>query len=183
MSVVRAFISVDVPKNILREIVKIQENLPEFDGKFTETENLHLTLKFLGEIEEKTLDIVKENLRKVDFKAFETKINHFGFFDNRKSRQYSRKIVIWLHLTNCEGLQKAVDEALSGIFEREKRFMSHLTIARVKNIKNKRRFLEELEKIRVPSGLSFKVKSFNLKKSKLMPEGPVYDTIEEYFLT
>ena len=42
------------------EMRKIQEALPEFEGKKTETENLHLTLKFLGEIDETTLEKTKE---------------------------------------------------------------------------------------------------------------------------
>ncbi len=44
----RCFISIDLPEKIIQEIKKIQEELPEFIGKKTETENLHLTLKFLG---------------------------------------------------------------------------------------------------------------------------------------
>ena len=60
--------------------------------------------------------------------------------------------------------------------------MSHLTIARVKKIKNRKSFLEGLKKIKIPPRLNFSVKSFKLKKSELKPEGPVYETIEEYFL-
>ena len=46
----RTFIAVDIPENVKEEIIKIQDKLPEFVGKLTELENLHLTLKFLGEI-------------------------------------------------------------------------------------------------------------------------------------
>ena len=45
---VRAFIGIDIPNGIKKEIIKQQNSLPEFFGKKTEPENLHLTLKFLG---------------------------------------------------------------------------------------------------------------------------------------
>lgn len=176
MNKVRAFISVDIPKNILEGITKIQKMLPEFNGKFTETENLHLTLKFLGDIDEEILLEIERRLREINFKSFETRISEIGVF----SPEYVK--IVWVKLDNCENLQKAVDEKLSDIFEKEKRFMGHLTIARVKNIKNRKIFLEGLKKIKIPSRLNFSVKSFKLKKSELTPEGPVYETIEEYFL-
>jgi len=176
MNKVRAFISVDVPKNIQEGIKKIQEILPEFNGKFTEIENLHLTLKFLGDIDGETLLEIKRRLREINFKSFDTRISEIGIF----SPEYVK--IVWVKLDNCENLQEAVDEKLSDIFEKEKRFMSHLTIARVKKIKNRTSFLEGLEKIKIPSRLNFSVKSFKLKKSELMSEGPVYETLEEYFL-
>ena len=174
MSKVRAFISVDIPKNIQEEIRKIQEILPRFNGKFTETENLHLTLKFLGDIDGEILLEVKRRLKEINFKSFETRISGIGVF----SPEYVK--IVWVKLDNCEKLQNAVDEKLSDIFEREKRFMSHLTIARVKNIKNKKSFLEELGKIKIPLMLRFRVKNFKLKKSILTPEGPVHENLEIY---
>jgi 2'-5' RNA ligase len=176
MNKVRAFISVDIPKNIQKGITKIQEMLPGFNGKFTETENLHLTLKFLGDVDGETLLETERRLKEINFKSFDTRISEIGVF----SPEYVK--IVWVKLDNCENLQKAVDEKLSGIFEKEKRFMSHLTIARIKKIKNREDFLEKLEKIKIPLRLNFSVKSFQLKKSELTPEGPVYETLEEYFL-
>ena len=176
MNKVRAFISVDIPENMQREIVKIQESLPDFRGKFTETENLHLTLKFLGDIDEKTLSEVKKRLKEIDVHAFETKISEIGVF----SPEYLR--IVWLKLDGCDKLQNAIDDSLSGIFEKEARFMSHLTIVRIKKIKGKERFLNQIKKIKIPDSLKFRIDSFRLKKSTLTPKGPVYDTIEEYFL-
>lgn len=82
-------------------------------------------------------------------------------------------------MTNCIELQKAVDEKLFDLFEKEKRFMSHLTIARVKSIKAKREFLEELEKISFPK-MRFMIEKFKLKKSTLSRKGPVYEDLEIY---
>ena len=52
-------------EEIKKEIKKIQDLLPEFSGKKTELQNLHLTLKFLGEIKEKDVEGIKEKLREI----------------------------------------------------------------------------------------------------------------------
>ena len=171
----RAFISVDMPEEVKKEIGRIQDKLPKFLGKKTELENLHLTLKFLGEINEEQVEGLKEKLREIQSKKFEAEIDSIGVFSERFVR------IIWLHLNNCNGLQKEVDEKLSSLFEKEKRFMSHLTIARVKKIKNKYEFLKELKELKVPK-IKFKVESFKLKKSILTEHGPIYETLEKYNL-
>lgn len=171
----RCFVSINIPRKVAQDIKKIQEKLPEFQGKKTELENLHLTLKFLGEINEDKIKGVKKKLREIKFEEFESEIKYSGFFDNRKDG------VIWLHLTNCDKLQEIVDEKLKDLFEPERRFMSHLTISRVKNIRDKKKFLEELKKIEVPT-IKFGVDKFYLMKAELTSAGPRYDVLEEYEL-
>ena len=176
MELIRTFISVDLPKRVQKEIKKLQDELPGFEGKRTDPENLHLTLKFLGEIDEKKIKEVKNRLKKVIFKKFDTEINEIGVFSPKFVK------IVWIHLKNCNELQKLVDESLKDLFPKENRFMSHVTIARVKYIKNKNYFLGELDKIKIPPGLKFKVNNFELKKSTLEPDGPIYETLERYNL-
>lgn len=171
----RTFIAIDIPEEIKEEIIKLQEQLPEFKGKFTERENLHLTLKFLGEVDEEKIEKIKSGLRGIKSKKFEVEIDSIGFFSEKFIR------IIWLHITNCEKLQKEIDNSLGGLFEKEKRFMSHLTIVRVKTVRDKKNFINALNKIKIPS-IKFKVSSFELKKSILTEEGPVYETVESYTL-
>jgi len=171
----RCFISINILREVAEEIKKIQDKLPEFSGKKTELENLHLTLKFLSQIDEKKIEEVKEKLREIKFEKFESEIGSIGVFSEKFIR------IIWLHLTNCDNLQKIVDEKLKDLFKPERRFMSHLTIARVKNIKDKKRFLERLKKVKM-SLVKFNVDNFYLMKSELTSEGPKYKVIEEYFL-
>jgi RNA 2',3'-cyclic 3'-phosphodiesterase len=171
----RIFIAIEIPEEIKEEIIQIQKQLPEFKGKLTEIENLHVTLKFLGEIEEEKIEEIKKRLREIKFKGFESKIDKIGFFDN------SDRGVIWIHVANCEELQKEVDNSLYGLFEKEKRFMSHLTIARTKEIKDKKIFLEELEKIKI-SPLGFSVKEFVLKESIPLEGKHIYKDLERYNL-
>lgn len=177
----RVFISINIPGDAKEEIKEIQEKLSGFYGKKTEVDNLHLTLKFLGEINEDKIELIKEKLKKVNYLKFESSIDYIGAFDNRGSRKYPQKIITWLHLTNCRGLQKKIEESLTGLFEPEKRFMSHLTIARIKKIKDKRKFLDDLKKINVPH-IRFRVDEFYLMKSVLDKTGPKYEILEKYNL-
>jgi len=171
----RTFIAIEIPEKIKKEILKIQEQLPDFGGKLTEQENFHITLKFLGEIDEFRMEKVKKRLKEIKFKTFETHLNKIGFFDN------SDRGVIWIKIPNCEELQKEIDEKLDGLFEKEERFMGHLTIARTKYVEDKKKFLEELGKIKI-SPLKFHVKEFILKESIPKEQKHVYKNLEKYKL-
>lgn len=172
----RTFISINISEEIRKEIKKIQDVLPEFFGKKTELENLHLTLKFLGEIKEEKIEEVKEKLREIKIEKFATEIDEIGVF----SEEFIR--IVWLHMKDCDNLQKQTDNALKNLFEPEKRFMSHLTIARIKRLKDKKEFLQDLKKIKIEK-IKFKVDKFYLMKSELTAEGPRYSVLEEYNLS
>jgi len=175
---IRCFVGIKFPEEILREIQKIQQELPEFDGKKTQKEKLHLTLKFLGEIEEEKISQTIEKLKEIKFPKFESFLGEIGVFTPNLIK------IIWIKVEGNESmnLQKEIDEKLNGLFKKEERFMSHLTIARVKNIKNKRKFLEELEKIKVKN-LKFGVNKFYLVKSEQKEEEYEYSVIREFNLS
>lgn len=169
----RVFISIDFPEELISEITKIQENLPFFEGKKVEKKNLHLTLKFLGEADNKKLEEIKNNLKKVICSPFKVKIGGAGFFSEDLIR------IIWVRIFNCENLQEKIDYSLESLFKKEERFIGHLTIARVKRISNKKEFIINLEKI--PSlNKEFTVNNFKLFKSELGKDGPIYTLLEEY---
>jgi RNA 2',3'-cyclic 3'-phosphodiesterase len=172
----RVFIAIDFPEEVREEILKIQNQLSFSKGKLTEPENLHLTLKFLGNVRDKQIEEIQSRLNKIKYERFETEVKYAGFFDNQEYR------VIWLYLTNCENLQKKIDETLSELFEKEKRFQSHLTIARVKPPYDAKYIQNELRKLKI-SPIKFVVDNFRLKESNLHPDGPKYKTIEEYNLS
>ncbi len=169
----RIFVAIDMPEDVQNKVIEVQKMLPEFKGKLTEKQNLHLTLKFLGEQHDELITKIQNQLTKIDFESFDAKIETIGVF----SKDFIR--IVWLHVKNCDELQNKVDETLRPYFNIEQRFMSHLTIARVKKIKDKNYFLKNLDKIEFPA-INFTVNSFKLKESVLTPEGPVYKTIAEY---
>ncbi len=174
MSFKRCFVSINLGREAILEIKKIQKFVKkDFVGKLTETKNLHLTLKFLGEIDENRVLEVRESLKKIKFKEFEAKFGKVGIFNENSIR------IIWIELLgNIIYLQKEVDLALSDLFKKEKYFMSHITIARVKKVYDKNRLIRKINSLKTNS--SFSVKKFYLMESKLSPEGPIYSVIEEY---
>ena len=93
---------------------------------------------------------------------------------------FSKKFVkiVWVKVFNVP-LQQLIDNSLADIFEKEWRFMGHITIARIKNLKNKNSFLELINKTKV-NKIVFMIKEFYLKESILQKEGPVYKVISRY---
>lgn len=177
---IRCFIALNFPEEILEKIEKIQKFLGEkkiFNGRFTDKKNLHLTLKFLGEISEEMISKVKERLKEMEFKNFESCLGEIGIFFPEFIK------IIWIKISgkSVVDLQNAIDEALKDLFEKEKRFMSHLTIARVKNVRDKELFLREVDKIHFENA-GFKVSEFYLIKSELTQNGPIYEILEKFSL-
>jgi len=174
----RCFIALDLEKEFIKEVVSIQNKIRKqnlFLGKFTESENLHLTLKFLGDIDDEKIEEVKEKLRKISFSGFNVELGEVGVF----SKSFPK--IVWLKLNGIGiwNLQKQIDNELKGLFDVEERFMSHITIARIKKVHDKKELLNYLKSIK-PKNLSFNVEEFSLKMSELFPEGPRYEDLENY---
>jgi len=179
----RAFIAVDFPREIINELVSLQSKIKKFEkeelikAKYIEQENLHLTLKFLGEISEQELEKINEKLGEIKMKKFSAKLGEIGVF----SEDYIKIVWIKLEGDGIFQLQKEIDKALEDLFEKEHRFMSHITIARPKAVSDRKKFISELNKIKV-DGKEFFVDNFSLKKSELMSEGAKHSEIKKYEL-
>ncbi len=174
----RCFIAVDLPRGVISNIEEIQKLIEKqniFTGKFTEGENLHLTLKFFGEIDEEKAEEVKKILKEIKFDEFEAELGEVGVF----SKKFIKIIWVKLNGKGIFSLQKQIDDKLKDLFEKEERFMSHITIARVKNVPDRKKFLDYIKNIKVKK-IKFKIDRFFLKKSELKPEGPVYEDIGSY---
>jgi 2'-5' RNA ligase len=174
----RAFIAVEFSDEVIKEIARVQGLLEKtkFMGKLTELENLHLTLKFLGEINEETLGKAKEKLKEIRFDKMKLKLGKIGTFSI-----HGDPSIIWIKVEGAGlyELQKKIDESLKGLFASEERFMGHLTIARVKYVKDKKNFLDKIGAIHVEP-IAFDCLNFKLKESELKAIGPVYTDLEEY---
>jgi 2'-5' RNA ligase len=174
----RAFIYLEMPDSVIKEVARVQEVLEKkkFDGKMTELENLHLTLKFLGEIDTRKLEGAREKLKKIKFDKFEAHSGEIGIFSHRKNPR-----IVWIKLEGKEiwNLQEQIDESLKDLFKKEERFMSHMTIARVKYVKDREGFVKHVWNINTKK-IAFPVMKFKLVKSVLGANGPNYTLIEEY---
>ena len=178
---IRVFICINFSDEIVKEVARVQEVLGtrKFTGKLTELENLHLTLKFLGGVDSGKLDEVKKRLGKIKVEEFEARLGGAGIFNYGKKPR-----IVWIKVLG-EGvmeLQGEVDRAFEGLFEKEERFMSHLTVARVKYVADKKGFVNYVRGISVKK-LRWKVGGFKLMSSELERMGPRYETIKTFGLS
>ncbi|NQU97832.1 RNA 2',3'-cyclic phosphodiesterase [Candidatus Woesearchaeota archaeon] len=172
----RLFIAVEAPKELKEFFVKLQKQVDK-GAKINLTKEFHLTLKFLGEIDEKKLKEVKAKLKEIKHEPFKIKTSNLGVFP---TESYIK--VVWMGLKpydRINELQKKIDEQLKDMFPEDKRFHPHITLGRVKFVEDKKKFIDNLKSIKVEEK-EFEVKDFRLKKSTLTPEGPVYEDLEIY---
>jgi 2'-5' RNA ligase len=171
----RLFIAIDFEEG--KELfLDLQRKIDKNSARLSLTKTFHLTLKFLGEVDEKRIDDIKNRLSSISFSPFTVKLDSMGVFPNEN---YIR--VIWVGFENGEKireLQKLVENSLLGMFPRED-FKAHITLARVKDVMNKEQLRKNIENIKVEKK-EFLVKEFKLMKSTLLPEGPVYEELEKF---
>jgi len=176
----RLFVAVDIDDNLRKNMTPLLKLLSSFKGiKAVEPENLHITLKFLGEVDEIKLEKVKNELDKIEFSPFEIKFKGIGFFPNPN---YMRVIWIGVEGDGIYDLADKIEKSMKRVgFKKDKEFKAHLTVGRVKRIdqNSKSRLLKELEGYDVEYG-KMTVKNFRLKRSTLTPKGPIYDDVAIY---
>jgi len=114
-------------------------------------------------------------LQEIKFEGFEAGLGGVGVF----SKNFIKIIWIKLNGKGIWSLQKEIDDRLKDLFPEEDRFMSHITIARVKTVGDKKALLDYVQKIKIKN-IKFKIDRFFLKKSELKPEGPVYEDLGTY---
>ncbi len=172
----RTFIAVELPERFLPEIEKIESMLDTPGIKLVEPKQVHITLKFLGDIHEDKVEPVASALSQVSCKPFEAKIRGVGVFPKPA---YIK--VIWLGAEgNFEALHTEVERVLSPFkFEKDHQFSPHATLARVKMLKDKGALLEKMQKLENIDLGAMNVASIALKKSTLTPKGPIYETLRE----
>lgn len=181
MSQFRGFIAIDI--EACPKLTEFENEIKKTgaDVKLVETENVHVTLKFLGDTEEVLVDGIEKIMNNAvkETKSFNIQLKGTGVFPNQN---YIK--VIWVGIEHGDpigAIAHEIDDKLSKLgFEKEKRgFSPHLTIARVKTSKNKEKLLQIIEKYRDVEFTDIKVDSVKLKKSDLTPKGPIYTTLKE----
>jgi 2'-5' RNA ligase len=182
MSLLRAFIAVEIPLGIRQAVCKATSTLQKEIGplvRWVPVENMHLTLKFLGDVSPTNVDMLNQMLRaEADlFPCFDLHLTGLGSFPSLK-----RPRVIYIGIqapAALEALQRGIESASRRLgYESEERgFSPHLTIGRVKqNIRSTEQQIirHALEAIQVDSLGTARVDSVHLYKSDLRPTGSVY---------
>lgn len=177
----RAFIAIELPANIKDSVLKIQDKLKIALPKvsWVKPENLHFTLKFLGEISDKQQESINQIIREVagTITDFKIKLESLGAFPN-----VSRARIIWVGSEQVpEELKQIVEQletkiAKLGIPKEERPFRAHITIGRIKHNLIPSVLEKEVGKI---NNLEFNARGITLFQSTLGRLGPTYTALRE----
>jgi len=181
---IRSFIAFDMDnESVLKKITEIQGLLARTgaDLKLVEPKNIHVTLRFLGNITPATADKIHEEMKKVQFTPFTVKIHGTGAFPDMR---YPR--VAWAGITEGADRLRSIFNQLEphlrslGFAPDSKGFSPHLTIARVKSGRNKAELAKCLTENANYEFGTINAVCLRLKRSELTPRGPIYSTLKEF---
>jgi len=181
---IRAFIAVEIDKTNKQRLSKLISDLKKSntDIKWVGENQMHLTLKFLGNIEQDRVQVISGALKSIadNFKGFNIRLSKIGAFPNLR-----RPRVIWLDIDKgaeeLKSLSNKIEIELEKIgFKKEKReFKAHLTLGRVRSLK----VIENLEKIINETDFQppneIKIDKLILFQSTLTPKGAIYTPLSE----
>ncbi|MFO7792645.1 MAG: RNA 2',3'-cyclic phosphodiesterase [Candidatus Saliniplasma sp.] len=180
----RGFIALDIEPN--DEIRKFMEGLKKTGAplKMVDSNKLHITMKFLGDTEEDDTQNISEIVRRVldNKEPFTIDLKGVGAFPHLGYMK-----VVWIgseEEPKLENTAHRIEEELVplGFSREEKGFSPHITVARVKGGKNKERLKKTIKNYEDYYFKTQKVTKLKLKKSTLTKKGPIYETLEEYYL-
>jgi len=186
---IRAFIAIDIPDGIRAAIAEVQERLKRahvgVKVSWTKVDNIHITLQFLGYVEETVVAKMSAALEQIaaERTVFELDVHGAGAFpDERRAR------VLWVGCDDSEGklrtLAQAVQAAMQPLgFDPERReFSAHLTLGRVKFPKPDAALTKALDSIKNQGFGTMRVDAVHLFQSQLHPEGSIYSKLSSHRL-
>lgn len=183
MSVIRAFIAIDLTPAILQHLeqvsVQLKKRLEGVPVRWVPVDNIHLTLKFLGDVSLANVDMLKKILQtEVEgHHAFEISVGGLGAFPS-----LHRPRVVWVGVeapTELTAVQNGIESAMArlGYAREERPFSAHLTLGRVSRNamgRDERLIGEAIEAIKLGFLGVARVNEVHLYKSDLLPNGAVY---------
>ncbi|MFH1857652.1 MAG: RNA 2',3'-cyclic phosphodiesterase [Candidatus Omnitrophota bacterium] len=182
LEVLRTFIAFPTSESLIQKIDSLQSELKKLklDAKFVDPHKIHLTLKFLGDTPVSSLEKIQKAVEEVakHHVPFSVSIDTFGAFPNFRAPR-----VLWVGSQEgsreAENLSGELSEALSAFgFEKEERkFKGHLTLARLRSLKNAGRLSEFGENYVLPWKETFVCEALTHYKSTLTPKGALYEPL------
>jgi 2'-5' RNA ligase len=173
---VRTFVALELSKDIQDQLALAQETIRGCRARltFVDPKNIHITAKFLGEVDEKTLQKVLDALKSINFSPFPVTAGTITV--NNPKRPHT----VWCAIDDtgqCDRLYHIIEDTLVPLgFEREtRRFTPHATLARVKSPHPS--LFTALDNLKDKSYGSCTICGIKLKKSTLLPQGPVYEDL------
>jgi len=184
--IIRTFIAVELTPQVKNSLGGLQQILKRTgaDVKWVKPENIHLTLKFLGETRVEDLDKINKVMDKIakDFNRFEVSLSDLDAFPSENAPR-----VIWVGLDDrnnlCSKIAERLEEEMQyfGFKKESRRFKPHLTLGRIRSPMNRLKLVEEIKSqqgyFKRGEALQIQISSLSLIKSTLTPGGPIYETL------
>jgi 2'-5' RNA ligase len=181
---IRSFLAFDIENDAVKsKLAEVQGLLTGTgaDLKLVEIENIHITMRFLGNVTSRLVEQIYEEMKKVHFTTFDVQIMGLGAFPDIR---YPR--VIWAGISegvdNLKNVFSQLEPRLRqlGFTPDSRGFSAHLTIARVRSGRNKAQLASFLTENGDFNFGKVEVHCLRLKKSDLSQRGPVYSTLKEF---
>lgn len=183
----RLFIAVDIDNpEIQSKLKKFQNALRNIDAdlKLVELSNLHVTLRFIGEVRDTLAPQIADRLSRLSGNSFKMHLVGVGAFPNL---DYPR--VIWVGVSEGGNeaalLHDSIEELIMDLVGKDKDggFSPHITMARVRSGRNRNKLIQVINQWQNIDFGWQDIKSIKLKKSTLTPQGPIYEDISEVKLS
>lgn len=180
----RVFIAIDIPleSGVVKQINTLKSEFINEKIKWVKPHQYHITIQFLGNVENSDILHINESLVKVtgNLSGFSLELTEFGVFKNFKNPR-----VLWIGFKPCEELVKlknAVEEEMTkfGFEKSDKSFSPHLTIARIKTLRQGEKLKELINSYNGITLQIVEVEEIILYESILKPEGPEYKVIKRH---
>jgi len=181
---IRSFLAFDMESEaVKKKLASVQKLLAQTgaDLKLVEPQNIHITIRFFGDVTPNMVEKIFEEMQKTQFTPFNVQIKSLGAFPDLR---YPR--VVWAGITEGADQLKNVFSQLEprlrslGFAPDQKGFSPHLTIARVRTGRNKAQLADFVAKNANYDFGSIKAECLRLKRSDLTPRGPIYSTLKEF---
>ena len=174
----RLFVGIAIPDTLARALQLLEGGVP--GARWQSREQLHLTLRFLGEVDGRTLADIDDALRALHEPAFELEPFGVGVFTLKEPRQ------LWVGMRNSPALlhlHRKIDTAMTrlGLPADGRKFTPHITLARLK-APHRDRLVHFLQAHALFHAQPFAVDRFLLLRSTLTADGSVYSIEQEYVL-
>ncbi|MBS3149096.1 RNA 2',3'-cyclic phosphodiesterase [Candidatus Woesearchaeota archaeon] len=177
----RIFISIELPGNVKDYLFDFCKKIKSNNIKvnWVHKKNLHLTLKFIGEVNDNEINEIIKRLSEIKLDKINVNLSNLGFFPKN---DFVR--VIWVGIEPKDKileLQRKIDSSLLDLFSKDQKFETHLTLGRIKSIKNKNEFFNVINNLKIEK-TKFEIYGFKLMKSTLSKDGPTYEEIANFVL-
>ncbi|HLD57717.1 MAG TPA: RNA 2',3'-cyclic phosphodiesterase [archaeon] len=183
----RLFVGIDLDENLKGKVLEIQKELEPLckfaDLRLVERKNFHLTLKFLGDVQDNTVTEISERIKNTaeNNQSFKISLSGLSFFGSGANIR-----VIFLSL--AEGREKVIElernlnQKLEDIRKEDFDPHPHLTLARVGFVLDRNKVVEKLKEMEKIEVGEMYVKEIKLFQSTLTKNGPGYSVVRSYDL-